>query len=187
MRILTGALRGQTIFFKANPYLRPTADKTRKAIFDMLRGNVEDTRALDLFSGTGALGIEALSSGAESVTFVEMERPQALAIKSNLEKLGLSDKSEVVALEAVKALEKFYSQGRTFDLVFMDPPYEKGMGQKALTAISKFEIVKKGALIVLECRDSEDPPNIEKDFLCVKNKIYGDTRVLVYQRSSPAS
>ena len=87
MKILTGALRGRKVLFKPNPNLRPTADKTRKAIFDMLQGGLEGAKVLDLFSGTGALGFEALSSGAEFVTFVESERAQALEIKKSLEKL----------------------------------------------------------------------------------------------------
>ena len=80
MKILTGDLRGRVISYKHNPYIRPTSDKARKAIFDMLQGTLENKNVLDLFSGTGALGFEAFSQGADSVTFVELERSQAEAI-----------------------------------------------------------------------------------------------------------
>ena len=180
MKILTGSLRGQTISFKPNPHLRPTSDKTRKAIFDMLQGGLEGKIVLDLFSGTGALGFEALSSGAESVTFVEIEKTQNLTLEKNLAKLGLYEKGEVIVSDALKAIERFSKEERLFDLIFMDPPYEKGLGQKALTALSKSKILNENSLIVFECRESEVLPNI--DLKILKDKVYGDTRIVVYRR-----
>ena len=180
MKILTGALRGHPILFKPNPYLRPTTDKTREAIFDMLRGNLEGARILDLFSGTGALGLEALSSGASFVTFVEMDEGQALTIEKNLEKLGLYEQGEVISSDALRAIDRFSNEDRQFDFVFMDPPYEKGLGEKALIALAKSRILNKGALIVFECRESENLPGIN-GFECIKDKLYGDTRIVIYR------
>ena len=182
MKILTGALRGHPILFKPNPHLRPTADKIRKAIFDMLRGSLEGARILDLFSGTGALGLEALSSGASFVTFVEMDEGQALTIEKNLEKLGLYEQGEVISSDALRAIEKFSNEDRQFDFVFMDPPYEEGLGLKALAALVQSKILSEEALIVFECRESETlphPDNLE----CAKDKVYGDTRIVIYRRT----
>jgi 16S rRNA (guanine966-N2)-methyltransferase len=180
MKILTGSLRGQTIAFKPNRHLRPTADKTRKAIFDMLQGSLDGARVLDLFSGTGALGFEALSNGAESVTFVEIEKTQDLTIEKNLAKLGLYEKGEVIVSDAIKAIERFSEERRKFDFIFMDPPYEKGFGEKALAALKKADILNKNALIVFECRESEVLVSISA-FECIKDKTYGDSRVLIYK------
>ena len=147
----------------------------------MLRGGLEGAQALDLFGGTGALGIEALSSGAECVIFVEMEKAQALAIENNLERLGLSQKGEVINAQAIRAIEKLSHEKRRFDLIFIDPPYEKGLGAEAMAAISKSKILKKDGLIIFECRESEALPNIGADFTCLKNKVYGDTRIIIYR------
>ncbi len=182
MKILTGALRGQPLLFSPNPRLRPTSDKARKAIFDMFQGEIEGKRALDLFSGTGALGFEALSSGAEMVTFVEIERAQASAIKNNLEKLKLSQKGTVITMDALKAIEKLSQEEQRFDLVFIDPPYEKGLGQSALTALAGSKLLERGAFVVLECRDLETPPEAEDHFIRIKDKMYGDTQIAVYQK-----
>ena len=95
MKILTGALRGQRILFRPNPHLRPTADKARKAIFDMFQGAMEGKRVLDLFSGTGALGFEALSQGAAHVTFVEKNKVQCSEISANLERFHWTDQTDV--------------------------------------------------------------------------------------------
>ena len=181
MRVLTGNLRGRVITYKPNPRLRPTADKTRKAIFDTLQGQLENKTALDLFSGTGALGFEALSQGASFVTFVEIERSQGAAIKNNLSKLGLSQKSEVIIGNALRTIEKLSRDKKEYDFIFMDPPYEIGMGEKAMAALVKSSILKKDSLIILECRDSEALPNI--DLKVLKDKIYGDTRIMIYRRT----
>ena len=183
MKILTGSLRGRLISFKPNPHLRPTADKTRKAIFDMLQGQLENKNVLDLFSGTGALGFEALSQGAGSVTFVEIDGSQGTVIKDNLSKLGLSRKSTVIIGNAIGAIEKLSRDKKEFGFIFMDPPYEMGMGQKAMAALAKSSILNKDTLIVLECRHSEDLPDLHENFTCLKDKLYGDTRILIYRRA----
>ena len=183
MKILTGNLRGRAIAYTPNPHLRPTSDKARKAVFDMLQGQLENKNVLDLFSGTGALGFEALSQGASSVTFVEIDRSQAMAIKNNLSKLGMSQKSEVIIGNAIKTIEKLSRGQRSFDFIFMDPPYEMGIGEKAMAALAKSSILNKDTLIVLECRHSDSLPESRGKFMCVKDKLYGDTRIVIYRRT----
>ena len=175
-------MSGRIISFKPNPHLRPTADKTRKAIFDMLQGQIHGKRVLDLFCGTGALGLEALSSGADLVVFVETDKAQSLALKNNLEKMNLSQKSQVLTADALKMIEKLSRDGRLFDFIFLDPPYEKGLGQKTMAVLARSAIVSKGTIIVLECRDLETLPETGDSFECLRNKVYGSTRILVYRR-----
>ena len=148
----------------------------------MLQGQVENKNALDLFGGTGALGFEALSQGADFVTFVEMDKSQVTAIKNNLTKIGLSKKSEVILGDAIRTIAKLSRDKKEYNFIFIDPPYEKGLGEKALSALVDSTIIKKDSLIILECRDSEALPSAAKNFVCLKNKVYGDTRILIYRR-----
>ena len=181
MKILTGALKGRVIDYKPNQDFRRRGEKTRKAIFDMLQGQFEDKTVLDLFSGTGALGFEALSHGADFVTFVECEKSQALAIKRNLANLGLSGKSSVITADAMRAIEKLSRDDDKFDFVFLDPPYDTGLEERALAALFKSDILKKDTLVILECR-SKKLPDAGKHFTMLRDKIYGDTRIVIYGR-----
>lgn len=181
MRILSGALRGRTLLFKPSANLRPTSDKAKKAIFDMLRDGVEEKRVLDLYSGTGALGFEALSCGAGSVVFVESDKKQAALIHENLKKLKLEEKAEVICADARTALRNFSKKGARFDAVFMDPPYD-GEGQEAFGELTRSGILNEGGLAVVECRKTEDYPTGEPASVLLQTKLYGDTKVLIYRR-----
>lgn len=180
MKILTGKLRGKTIKFKPNPYLRPTADKARKAIFDMLQNDVEGKRVLDLYSGTGALGLEALSNEALFVTFVEKNKNQAAVIENNLKTLGVAEKAEVLAQDALIAISSVYEKKEVYDLIFLDPPYEGGSGFKSMEALARLPVWHSSSLIFYECRDKE--PDCERigELKLLKSKTYGDTKILVY-------
>jgi 16S rRNA (guanine966-N2)-methyltransferase len=186
VKILTGRLRGQTILFKPNPHLRPTSDKARKAIFDMLQGALEDKRVLDLFSGTGALGLEALSQGASHVTFVEQDAGQCKKIGENLERLGLTRSARVESGDAVEWLRKPARRQNVFDFVFMDPPYAALLALETLESISKAQVLAPGAFVVLECRKREDMPERCGDLVSVREKRYGQTKLTVYA-ASPGS
>jgi 16S rRNA (guanine(966)-N(2))-methyltransferase RsmD len=183
MKILTGRLRGRILLFKPNSHLRPTSDKVRKALFDTLKGAVEGKNVLDLFSGTGALGFEALSGGAADVTFVENDRNQCRKIEENIRGLGLEDQARVWNGDVEEALGIFASKARYFDIVFLDPPYGKNLGLQTLTSLSKLSLVPEGGFIVLESRKGEMLPERCGLFRAVKAKRYGDTQITIYQRN----
>ena len=180
MKILTGQFRGKTIRFKSNPYLRPTADKARKAIFDMLQGAMQGKRVLDLFGGTGALGLEALSNGALFAVFVENNKNQAAVIRENLKMLGVEKSAQVLAQDALESLSSLYQKGEVYDFIFLDPPYEGGLGFKAMEALARLPVWNSGGLIFYECRDKE--PDWERigELKLFRSKTYGDTKILVY-------
>ena len=182
MKILTGSLRGRTIEFKANPSLRPTLDKARQAIFNALQGEVEGKNVLDLFSGTGALGIEALSQGAGKVTFVEKDRALCRQLKDNLSTLGLADKSRILSLEVVTAIGQFSKTNEYFDLIFLDPPYEKDLGMLTLQAISESPIIHEQTMIICEARKTETLPAKMGRLGLLKAKLYGDTKIMFYKQ-----
>ena len=181
MRILTGTLRGKPILFRPNARLRPTADKVRKAIFDILKDKVPDSTVLDLFSGTGALGFEALSQGAKEATFVEADERQARQIGENAVRLGLDKACRVISKDAFRALYLLNEQGKSYDIVFLDPPYEKGLGSSALAMISAGRIVHEDSLVVMESRAKEREPDVGKGLERLKSRVYGQTRILIYR------
>ena len=183
MKILTGRLRGQKIEFKPNPYLRPTAGKVRQAVFNMLQGEIKGKKVLDLYSGTGAFGIEALSSGAKAVVFVEKNAAQCRAIKRSLEFLKLLEHARVENSDAIKAIQEFAGEALTFDLIFLDPPYKKGLALRTLRAISEVSLFHEGSLVICETGDKEPLPQKIGQLNCVKNKRYGDTRILLFTKT----
>lgn len=180
MKILTGSLRGRTVLFKPNPHLRPTADKVKKAIFDMLHGALEGKQVLDLFSGTGALGFEALSAGAVHTTFVELDKKQAERISENIKRLGLSGRACVTHADALVALADLSRRGMRFDFIFIDPPYGRGLGRQVLQRLSEGAILKEEGFIVFECKKQEDFLNQAGPFSALQTKTYGDTRIVIY-------
>ena len=148
MRIIAGQWRGRTLIAPPGDATRPTADRTREALFSMLTsrvGSFEELRVADIFAGTGALGLEALSRGAAHCTFVEREREALTALKANVEKLGATG-TDIRA----QAAESF--TGGPFDIVFMDPPYGSSLGQKVLPRLN----LEPGAWTSVETAFNED-------------------------------
>ena len=183
MKILTGNWRGKPIQFKANPFLRPTADKARKAVFDMLQDGVAGKRALDLFAGTGALGFEALSNGADFVTFVEMNKNQATFLENNLKKFEVEKCGEVLVQDALEAIPYLYEKKQIYDLIFIDPPYKQELAVKALELLARLPLWTSGSLIFAECHAKETLPERVGELTQIKSKTYGDTQILVYSVS----
>lgn len=187
MKILTGRLRGQKISFRPDPRLRPTTDKARKAIIDMLQGALEKRRVLDLFSGTGALGFEALSQGAAHVTFVEEDLSQCQQIRQGLKRWDLGDSAEVCHGEVLEWIRERGNKKKPFDLVFFDPPYGTILALRTLEAISAAPLICKDGFVVLECRRGEDIPLNIGRLKVVREKRYGQTKVLVYAAKAGSS
>jgi 16S rRNA (guanine(966)-N(2))-methyltransferase RsmD len=160
--------------------MRPTAAKVREAIFNILGDAVAEARVLDLFAGTGALGIEALSRGAKDAVFVE-EDPGALQVlRRNLASLGLEDRALVLPLPVAAALKKLSARGGKFGLIFLDPPYGKGAGEATLKALAASRLLLPHARVVAEHSRREKLPE-ELDRLRREDlRRYGDTQVAFY-------
>ncbi len=183
MRIIGGELKGRQLSVTKGRLIRPTSDRVREAIFDILGPAWIFPRVLDLFAGTGSLGIEALSRGAEEVVFVEQGKGALLVLKENLKVLGLKSRSWVLPLAAKRGIAVLGERGAVFDLIFMDPPYGKDVVGKTIE-----EIVRRGTLaatgvIVAEhaSRDQILPsPGLE-----LSQRRYGDTTVSFFHKGSP--
>ena len=126
MRILTGRAKGRKLIPAKTRGIRPTRDKVKESIFSMIKGHVEAAMVLDLFAGTGNLGLEALSQGAKKAIFVEKDRTCLRALMKNRDLCGFRDRAEIISLDAEVALKLLRRRAEKFDLVFIDPPYGSG-------------------------------------------------------------
>lgn len=180
MKILTGRFKDTPIPFKEQPGLRPTPDRVRKAIMDSLAHGWEGVRVLDLYSGTGALGLEAMSAGAESAVFVESDRRRADAIGRLLESLGLSDACRVETGDVLAVIDQFHGREERFDRVFADPPYEKGYALKTLELFQDGAALRPGAWIVIETYKKETMPPSLGRLESRRVAFYGDTALHYY-------
>jgi 16S rRNA (guanine966-N2)-methyltransferase len=181
MRIIAGALRGR-VLAPVKGRTRPTAARVREAIFNIL-GVVPEAQVLDLFAGTGALGIEALSRGAGQAVFVE-DHPGALkALRRNLETLGLQDCSRVLPLPVAAALRQLAARGERFGLVFLDPPYGGGAAAATLEALAGSSLLLPEVWVVAEHSRRETLPESIGILKQHTSRRYGDTRVAIYVRT----
>jgi 16S rRNA (guanine966-N2)-methyltransferase len=171
LRIVAGDFKGRRLRAPRGPRTRPTADRVREALFSML-GQVTGARVLDLYAGSGALGIEALSRGAASAVFVERDPRAAAAIAANLDSLGLE--AEVQRQDALRFLAR--AQGG-FDLVFCDPPYDSGARIAGSLAERLPAVLADNARIVTES-DKRSP--LVLPFPLLAERVYGDTRVAIH-------
>ncbi|MBF0254114.1 MAG: 16S rRNA (guanine(966)-N(2))-methyltransferase RsmD [Candidatus Omnitrophica bacterium] len=184
MKVLTGALRGQSIRFRPNPSLRPTPDKAREALAQRMRAIFENATVLDLFSGTGALGMEALSLEARRVDFVELERRQCTELQKTLSDLKVGDeRCGVYAHDAFKFLQGFSSEGAGYDVILADPPYDTDDAQRLISAVGVSPALREGGWLVVETRKK----NLLEGSGMLKlydTRLYGDTRFSFFRQIS---
>ncbi|OLD98572.1 MAG: 16S rRNA (guanine(966)-N(2))-methyltransferase RsmD [Candidatus Rokubacteria bacterium 13_1_20CM_4_68_9] len=135
MRILAGELKGRRLTTPRGAVTRPTADQVRIALMDTLAPRLPGARVLDLFAGAGGVGLEALSRGAVHTTFVERDRHAVAALRDNIASLGVQDRARVLGEDVARALDRLVREGATFDVVFLDPPYESSLGDTALDRV----------------------------------------------------
>lgn len=182
MRIITGSARGARLMTPKGLTTRPTADRVKEAVFSILGEKVRDRHVLDLFAGSGALGLEALSRGAASCTFVDTRTGDL--IEKNAQHTHLSDRSHIVSGDVLAYLARCVRAGSSFDLIFSDPPYKKGLSEAVLRALSGNEILAHDGILLLEHGKEEGPFEAEELSL-VLNRSYGSvTGVSFYQRAS---
>jgi len=184
VRIVGGNLGGRVLRAPAGAATRPTSEKVREAVFNIL-DPVADARVLDLFAGSGALGLEALSRGAAHVTFVDSARAAVAAIRSNLRALGVADRATVIAGDAVAAARQV--PPAPWQLVFVDPPYRSDLAVRAVSVLPEAHLAP-GAVIVIEHDRHNQPPDPLGSLLRTDQRRYGDTLISFYvpPRGGPA-
>jgi 16S rRNA (guanine966-N2)-methyltransferase len=192
MRVIGGNYRSRILKGLKGLALRPTSDRLRETLFNVLGPGVAGKRFLDLFAGTGAIGIEALSRGASEVLFVENHPPAAALIRRNLDSLGIESGATVLAIDALHGLEKLAKKinvaGTRFDYVFLDPPYAAAEDyERVLKFLGSTDLVATGGIVVTEHRRKFDPP---EDFGWLRRfrvLKQGDAALSFYRRHSAAA
>ena len=159
---------------------RPTTDKVKESLFNIIQFEIEGRRVLDLFGGTGQLGIEALSRGADHCTFVDMRKEAAALIRENLRLTGLSERSRVVQGDALSFLS---SCGEKFDVILLDPPYHTELLEKSVKRITEFDILREHGIMICESAAERQLPALPPPYERGREYRYGKIRLTVCRRA----
>lgn len=185
MRVITGKYRGRKLNTPENYDIRPTTDKAKEALFSILTNEIYGSRVLDLFAGTGSLGIEALSRGAEYCVFADSSRQSLNLVKENLEHCKVEEDTKVMAGDYRKVLKQLGDRiedglEEAFDIILLDPPYNKGLLDDAFALIEEGGVLAEGGLIIAEHRKEEILPDELHGFLKLKERRYGVVVLSIY-------
>lgn len=180
MRVISGSARGRKLKELQGMDTRPTTDKVKESLFNIIQFEIEGRRVLDLFGGTGQLGIEALSRGADHCTFVDMRKEAAALIRENLRLTGLSERSRVVQGDALSFLS---SCGEKFDVILLDPPYHTELLEKSVERITEFDILREHGIMICESAAERELPALPPPYERGREYRYGKIRLTVCRRA----
>lgn len=173
MRVIAGKARRLPLVAPEGRDTRPTTDRIKETLFNILQDEIPGCHFLDLFSGSGGIGIEALSRGARETVFVEFGKEALACIRANLKKTKLADQAVVLPVEVTYGISKLEKMGKTFDIIYADPPYRKDFEPKILNLLASSGIVKPGTLVVLESSLETTPDYVkESDYEMIRIKKY---------------
>lgn len=186
LKILGGQFKGRLLKTPKGDRTRPTSALVRKAFFDIFRQEIEDARFLDLYAGSGAMGLEALSRGAASVTLVDTDGSAIQCITENIETLGLKQSTRVFRSDAFKAAKKLISANQQFDLIYLDPPYGTPL-KELLELIDQSNLIRSKGLLIIE----ERSPSLAKSFpfqtlTHLSERKFGDTLIEIFTKEPVA-
>lgn len=187
MKIISGIYKGKNV--RACGSIRPTQDNVRKALFDIL-ADIEGLSFLELFAGSGAVGLEALSAGAQEVVFVEKDRQAVMAIRDNIEGLGakrLLREPIVLQKDAFKAIPDFFREKRVFDIIFLDPPYYQELAKKTLQMVGGYDILSGCGYCIVQHFKKDLLPEEAGHLALVRKAVYGDSALSFYAKKSNLS
>jgi len=179
MRVISGSARGRRLKELQGMQTRPTTDKVKESLFNIIQFDLPGRKVLDLFGGTGQLGIEALSRGAAGCTFVEQRRDAVRLIQENLKECRLEDKARVVSGEALAFLS---SCREKFDVIFLDPPYHTDLMDRALELVTKIDILSEHGIIICETMADRQLPQLEAPYEWGKDYRYGQIKLTIGRR-----
>jgi 16S rRNA (guanine966-N2)-methyltransferase len=184
MRVSGGAIRGFRLRSLRGAVLRPTAEKVKEAIFNVLGPKVIGANVADIFAGTGNIGIEALSRGAAHVLFVERHLPSVRLLKNNLTTCGLTHKALVYTMDASGFLRRAARQSMMFDILYADPPYHTPVAERFLRQLGKSDIMSESGIVVIEHFQKKSLPDKTGCLSVLKRYRYGDTLLSFYEFST---
>ena len=178
MRVITGIARGRRLKTPEGMDIRPTTDNVKESVFNILQFDIEGRRVLDLFAGTGQLGIECLSRGAKEAVFIDQNRDAVKIVRENLKVCGFS--APVLQQDALSYLNNCGS----FDLIFVDPPYDAGLYNPVLEKINSIDILSEGGIILCESRRETDMPEMRAPYFKRREYRYGKVKLSLYSKES---
>lgn len=181
MRVISGKAKGRKLLSSKGLNTRPTADKVKESIFNILPHDFKDKEVLDLFAGTGNLGIEALSRGALNAVFIESSRYVLPVLEKNLKKCGFTDISQIIGTTVDNGIKILERRGNRFDLIFLDPPYRMGILKDTLVKISRSDILKDNALVIAEHASSEIIEGDIEKLILTDQRRYGTTLISFFE------
>lgn len=183
MRITGGTARGRPLRAPKGDHVRPTADKVRAAVFNIIaaRSDVTDRRVLDLFAGTGALGLEALSRGAAHATLVDGSRESCRVAAENAERSGFADRCRIVRLELPAAVRRLAAEEARYGVVFVDPPYRRGLAARTLEALAEAGILEPGAWVFTEHATTDRIAERYGSLRLRDTRRYGSTALSIHE------
>ncbi len=182
-RVIAGIAGGVPLKAPPGDKTRPTTDRVKESVFNMLQGEMEGRVVLDLFAGSGGLGIEALSRGAESAVFVDLDKSVCDIIHGNLAKTGLSGKAQVMRMEIGDAVRSLAANGRKFTLLFADAPYRCDFVLKTLLLVDENDIMGSDGMAVVEHHQDETPPETVGAWQLRRRREYGETVFSIYDHA----
>lgn len=183
MRVITGSAKGISLKTPEGLQTRPTTDRVKEALFSIIQFEIEGRRVLDLFAGTGQLGIEALSRGADRAILVDAGRDAVALIKENLRRTKLLDKAQVIQCDYLEYLSRCRER---FDVIFLDPPYAEVFLENALRKISEIDILSSSGIIICERPAEKTKPQPVSGFSEGKDYRYGKTFLTLYRKCTDA-
>ncbi len=182
LRVISGSAKGRKLKVPAGLSIRPTPDRVKESLFNILTGKIEGACFLDLFAGTGNVGIEALSRGAVCAVFVENNGKHVKVIIENLGIAGLAERAKVIKSDVGTALKKLARENIKFDIVFMDPPYNTNLAENALLLLEENDLVEVSGLVIVESSSQKEMPSGVGRLVISRQEKYGDTKLTFYSK-----
>ena len=182
MRVVAGTLKGRRVTAVKGENTRPTSDKIKESIFNMIGPYFDGGLVLDLYSGSGNLGIEALSRGIEKGIFVDKEHDAVRTIRKNVEALGLERRVEIYRNDAFKALKALVKRELQFDLILLDPPYKGQQINAIIEFVSEHHLLIAGGVVMAECLKADELYESIGDIKQIRREIYGITAISIYKK-----
>ena len=179
LRVISGSFRGLKLESLPGEDTRPTLDRVKEALFSMLFGHTCDASGLDLFAGSGALGIELMSRGGKDCVFVDSSPDAIKVVGANVARARISDKVSIVREDALSYIQR---TDKKFDIIFLDPPYASGLYRNVLDIIGKRQLLNPGGLVVCEC-SNDGSLACPDGYIALKDKSYGKVRLLVLEEA----
>lgn len=182
MRIISGSRKGKKLKTLSGITTRPTAERIKQGIFNILQFEISEKYVLDLFAGSGQMGLECISRGAKRCIFVENDKDALKIVTDNVKACNFEGFSDIIKKDAVDFLKNY--RGEPFSLVFLDPPYASDLGDKVLNILSERKLLTDDCIVVYECDISTSPKEKYKDFILDDLRIYTRTKIAFYRKDS---